>query len=127
MCTSKPKIPAPTPVIERQAYRSPAPREGVSSGDPSRRRRIAGMATSPQGLTSEASTTRRVRMGGDDPLNPTLGGSSSAPNPGSIIVPPVEPVTPVRGAQTPRATGSVWQGAGTPAIEAMARLRRAAY
>lgn len=44
----------PDPVIQRQAYVSPLPR---SSSTSSNRRRIAGMATSAQGVIGAASTT----------------------------------------------------------------------
>lgn len=97
MCVSKPKIPKPAAVIERQAYRTAAPRDSVGGTDANaRRRRLQGIATSSQGDVSAASTTRNV-MGGDTPLNPVIGGgggSSVAVGPASggaavpIIAPP---------------------------------------
>lgn len=48
------KKPVVDPVIERQAYVSPVPRSSSSS---SKRRRIAGMETSSQGVLGPASTT----------------------------------------------------------------------
>jgi len=89
MCLSTPKVPKPTPVIERQPYKDPVSRASLSSGDPdARRRMIAGVATSAQGDTSTASTTRRVALGGDQVLAPVLG---SGPSTGGA---PAAPVTP---------------------------------
>lgn len=99
MCTSKPKIPAPTPVIERQAYKSPVSRASLSSGtDPNARRRlIAGVATSAQGVLEPASTTRRVKVGGDTPMMPSLGGSPSSTG---TAAPAPATSGPTMGAQT---------------------------
>lgn len=80
MC-SKPKIPAATPVIERQPYKTPASREslaGDAAGAETRRRMIAGVATSARGVEAPASTTRRVMAGGDAPIMPVLSGSGGA-------------------------------------------------
>ena len=49
------KPPKPDPVIERQAYVSPAPRTSLSSNN--NRRRVAGVNTSSQGVAGAASTT----------------------------------------------------------------------
>lgn len=110
MC-SRPSIPTPEPVIQRQAYRSPTPRG--SSGDPgdARRRRIAGMETSTQGVTDEASTTRRVKMGGDNSMMPALGGGGAPTTTGSAMAATaatasLTPLGPVRGAQTSPGTGA---------------------
>lgn len=96
MCTSKPKVPKAAPVIQRQAYKSPAPRESLSSGDASAgasRRRIPGLATSAQGDASTASTTRSAF--GGDAINPVIGGGGGA---STVSAPPaigavVSPVT----------------------------------
>lgn len=111
MCTSKPKIPAPTPVIERQAYRNPSPRESVAGGPDAaaRRRRVAGMATSSQGDTSQASTTRRVKMGGDDPLTATLGGGGASV---TTPAPSPDPAGPVSAPQTTPAANRTQNYAG---------------
>lgn len=95
-------MPAPTPVIQRQAYRSPAPRGSVASDDGAeRKRRIAGLATTSQGLTDEASTTKRVKMGGNDALNPSIGGGGgSAALAAAASLAPAPVPGPTRGAQT---------------------------
>lgn len=104
MCASKPKVPKPAPVIQRQAYRSPAPRDTVASSDPNRRRRIPGVATSAQGDTSIASTTRKS-LGGDQALNPSIGGGNGAgvasgvtqPSPSTGVAPVIQAVANKRG------------------------------
>lgn len=96
MCTSTPKVPKPTPVIERQAYRSPAPRESLGSPDAigARRRKMAGIETSALGVTDPASTTRNV-LGGA-PLSPSIGGGGGSPvTPGSVATQPAPIPTPV--------------------------------
>lgn len=83
MCLSKPKIPTPTAVVERQAYKNAPSRASLSTGDSETRRRvIAGVATSANGVANPASTTKRVRTGGDQPLGSVLSG---APSSGTII------------------------------------------
>jgi len=81
MCVARrPRVPAPTPVIERQAYKNAPSRDSLASDDPdARRRKLAGVETSAQGVTEAASTTRRTKAGGDQTLMPTLGGAGSAP------------------------------------------------
>lgn len=78
MCTSKPKVPKPEPVIQRQAYSLPKPRgsESSSAGDAARRRRLMGVATSSQGILDPASTTRSV-LGGEA-IQPSIGGGGGA-------------------------------------------------
>lgn len=98
MCVSKPKIPTPTPVVERQAYKNAPSRGSLSTGDSEARRRlIAGVATSAQGVTSPASTTKRVRAGGDQNVTPVLGG---APSTGGVIEAGGGSTGPTMGAQT---------------------------
>ena len=99
MCVSKPKIPTPTPVVERQAYKNAPSRGSLSTGDSEARRRlIAGVATSAQGVAGPASTTKRVMAGGDTPMGAVLGG---APSIGAIAV-DAPSLTPERGAQRNR-------------------------
>ena len=71
MCMSKPKVPAPTPVIERQPYKNAPSRASLSSGM-DRPRQIPGVVTSARGVLEPASTTKRVMMGGDQQINPLL-------------------------------------------------------
>lgn len=98
MCVSKPKIPTPTPVVERQAYKNAPSRASLSSGDSEARRRlIAGVATSAQGVQNPASTTKRVRAGGDQPLGSVLGG---APSSGTIVPEPAASGGATTAAQT---------------------------
>lgn len=86
MCTAKPKIQAPAPVIERQAYKSPVPRGSLASGDgDARRRMIAGVATSAQGVTTQASTTRKVMAGGDQQIMPVLTGGQTSPTTTPVV------------------------------------------
>lgn len=92
MCVSKPKVPKPTPVVERQAYKSAPSRDSLSSGtDPSlRQRMIAGVATSARGVLEPASTTNRSQFGGDQVLAPLLsgggaGGGFGAPAPSGAV------------------------------------------
>lgn len=59
---NKPKIPEVTPPIERQAYKTPAPRDLSSSSSMDRRR--AGVSTGSQGVTTPVSTTRLPVGGG---------------------------------------------------------------
>lgn len=94
MCLSKPKVPAPAPVIERQAYRDPAPRESLASTDPNMRRRLMGVMTSAQGVTDTASTTRQV-FGGDQTMGVNIGGGSSPVTASPTAVMP----TPTAGVQ----------------------------
>lgn len=75
---NKPKQPAVTPAVQRQAYKNPVSRESLASSDPNARRRLAGVATSAQGVTDAASTTRRVKTGGDQQLSPSIGGGGGA-------------------------------------------------
>ena len=92
MCLSKPKIPQPAPVIERQPYKNPAPFSSFfdpTSAD-ARRRLIAGIVTGPQGDTSQASTTRGVvppgsnsALGGGSVSDTLGGGASMAPGSGT--------------------------------------------
>lgn len=49
------------------------------------RRRAMGVVTSSQGDTSQASTTRNV-LGGDQPLNPSIGGGTVSPAPMPAVV-----------------------------------------
>jgi hypothetical protein len=103
MCMSKPKVPKPQPVIERQAYRSPVPRESLGSDDADRRRRLMGVETGAGGVTGAASTTGRVQFGGDTPMNPTIGGGGGSPiavSPAAAAIAAATPA-PVRGATTP--------------------------
>lgn len=94
MCMSRPKVPAPTPVIERQPYKN-APSRGSLSADDNgqRRRQLSGVATSAQGILEAASTTKRVKMGGDQLLNPSIGGPGAAA--GTIL--DTAPVSPGAG------------------------------
>lgn len=92
MCTSKPKVPKATPVVQRQPYKNAPSRESLASGtDPNTLRRlIAGVATSAQGDTSQASTTKRSQFGGDQVLAPLLGtgegmGAPGAPAPSGAL------------------------------------------
>ena len=99
MCLSAPKVPAPTPVIQRQAYKDPVARGSLASGlDPNAyRRMIAGVATSAQGIGPE-STTRRVLAGGDQVLAPVLGGGPAS---GSVTPAPIASGGgPAQGGQT---------------------------
>lgn len=72
---------------------------------------IAGVATSAQGVTEAASTTRRVKVGGDTPMMPSLGGS-----PSSTIAPAPTPASsgPVVGAQT--GSAKTTSGGGTTGL-----------
>lgn len=99
MCMSRPKVPAPTPVIERQPYKT-APSRASLSGDnnESRRRMIAGVATGAMGLLEPASTTKKVRAGGDQQINPVIGGSG--PSPAVAPVSSAAPSGPTQGVQT---------------------------
>lgn len=110
MCPSKPKVPKPTPVIQRQAYRSPPPRSSVGSGT-DRQRRIPGVVTSTQGDTSTASTTRNA-MGGDQQLSPSIGGGNGAsvgaapaPTGGVVVTLPPGPAVQAAAARRPRGRG----------------------
>jgi len=86
MCVSKPKIPAPTPVIERQAYKNAPSRASLASDDnETRRRAIAGILTSAQGVGEQSSTTKRVRAGGDQNINPIIGGGGGSVTPAAPI------------------------------------------
>ena len=99
MCLSTPKVPAPTAVIQRQAYKDPVSRGSLASGlDPNAyRRMIAGVATSAQGIGPE-STTRRVLAGGDQVLAPVLGGGPAS---GSVTPAPIASGGgPAQGGQT---------------------------
>lgn len=58
---NKTKMPEITPAIERQAYKSPVPRDTISAAE---RRRMAGVTTGSQGVTEPASTTRLPVGGG---------------------------------------------------------------
>lgn len=99
MCVSKPKIPAPVAVIERQPYKSPVSRSSLSSGDSEQRRRmIAGVATSATGVAEAASTTKRVRAGGDQPIMPVL--TSGGQTPITPVIQPIVPIAPVVGPQS---------------------------
>lgn len=104
MCMSKPKVPTPTAVIERQPYKNAPSRASLASGDSEMRRRmIAGIATSAQGVPSAASTTKRVMAGGDQVLAPVLTSGGSNP---TAVLPSPDPVStgPTQGGQTtPRA------------------------
>ena len=99
MCVSKPKIPAPTPVVERQPYKNAPSRESLGGAgfDENRRRMIAGIATSAQGVASPASTTKRVMAGGDQQLMPLLAAQASLPSTGAPS--PTAPAAPVAAAQ----------------------------
>lgn len=44
---------------------------------------IAGVMTSARGLTEPASTTKRAKMGGDQAVNPIVGGGGAASAPGA--------------------------------------------
>lgn len=59
---------APPPVqepVRRQDYRQPVARESIIAGaEASRRRRVAGVSTSSQGVMDAASTTRTLQVGG---------------------------------------------------------------
>lgn len=92
MCVSKPKISAPTAVVERQPYKNATPREALAgTGDAeARRRMIAGVATSARGIAEPASTTKRVRAGGDAPIMPLIGGAP-APLTGAASAPAPSP------------------------------------
>lgn len=80
MCMSRPKVPAPTPIVERQAYKTAPSRSSLYGGNSeARRRTIAGVVTSAQGLLEPASTTKRVMAGGDQIINPVIGGSGPSP------------------------------------------------
>ena len=104
MCASKPKVPAPTPVIERQPYKNAPSRESLSSGL-DRPRQIAGVVTSARGVLEPASTTKRVMMGGDQQINPTLSAPASS---GTILTTSPGPSAPAAttggslGGQRPR-------------------------
>lgn len=106
MCTSKPKIPTPAPVIERQAYKDPASRESLTGANPDRvRRAMMGVMTSAQGVKGPASTTKRVKLGGDQNLAPgfssansngaqSVGGAPPAPVPVLAVSNPITSIKP---------------------------------
>lgn len=121
MCTSKPKIPAPTPVIERQAYKSAPSRESLSSGnDPNARRRaLAGVETSARGVLEPASTTRRVRAGGDQDILPVFGSAPSTPATEALAA--VAPIS--RGAQSANAATGALLPWGARAAAAQAKFK----
>lgn len=129
MC-SKPKVPAPTAVIERQPYKSPNTREALAGGgdNEARRRLIAGIATSARGLTEPASTTKRVRAGGDAPIMPLMGGGSASTT-GAAPAPAPSPApvaaTPAAVAAAVRPKPRVALGAGGMARNIAAMLQRA--
>lgn len=119
MCVSKPKVPAPTPVVERQEYKNAPSRASLASDSSADRRRlIPGIATSAQGVTTQASTTKRVKAGGDQQINPVLGGSgSSGP---SVVETGGGAPSPVRGGQNKAAAASSNQATSfTPGIMPM--------
>ena len=96
---NKPKVPEPEKVVQRQGYKDPVSRASLSSDDAeTRRRMIAGVVTGARGVENMASTTRGVRaLGGDQPLNPLLGGGGGSGG---------TPAAPVSSTQTPGATPS---------------------
>lgn len=58
---NKPKMPELEPIVERQPYKDPVTRAQLSGQyDSNRRRIIAGVATSTNGVSAPASTTRGV-------------------------------------------------------------------
>ena len=102
MCTSKPKIPTPAPVIERQPYKDPVSRASLAPAGASDRMRRAmmGVLTSAQGVKGPASTTKRVKLGGDQNLAPgftsanssgaaSVGGAPPAPTPILAVASPI--------------------------------------
>ena len=124
MCVSKPKVPTPTPVIERQAYKSAPSRASLGTdNNESRRRMIAGVATSAQGVTEAASTTKRVRTGGDQQLNPSLGGTGATPD--LIVAAPVS-VVPAPSPQSSSASRGAFSSNSAPVVAA-ARSRGRPY
>lgn len=120
---SKPKVPTPTAVIERQPYKNAPSRASLSSGGDGemRRRMIAGIATSAQGVPGPASTTKRVMAGGDQVLAPVLSGAGSNP---TAVSDPVG-AGPTQGGQTRKPKAA--SGLLAPAVALIAsRSRRAA-
>lgn len=89
MCLGSPKVPQPAPVVERQAYKTPAAFDSYSSQTDldARRRMIAGVVTGSQGDASVASTTKNPQpnqaLGGGVANDQIGGGSTSAP--GSLL------------------------------------------
>lgn len=93
-------MPAPTPVIERQPYKNAPSRAslGSMSGGSDFTRFIPGIVTSPRGILEPASTTKRVMAGGDQLVNPLLGGAGPSPTvltPGGSASPAPAPTVPL--------------------------------
>jgi len=103
MCVSKPKVPKPPAVIERQPYKMPAARNSVDTGDPNRRRLMMAGVTNPggaQGDTSVASTTA-------NPLGAqTLGGGPPLPLGGGVSTTAAQPILTGSPTAAPTATNA---------------------
>lgn len=92
MCIGTPKVPKPTPVIERQPYKDPVPRSALLAANPDVQRLAnMGVVGSAQGDLTTASTTKRVALGGDQQLAPVLGGSPT----GGVTTPSTPDTSPV--------------------------------
>lgn len=129
MC-SKPKVPQDNTVI-RQPYKTPNTREALAgAGDnETRRRLIAGIATSARGIETPASTTKRVRAGGDAPILPLLGGApgnvTGASPPPAVTPAPAAAQANVTPIAQPRPRPALGSGGMSRNIAAVMQLRRA--
>lgn len=109
---SKPKIPTPTPVVERQAYKSAPTRASLASPGGSTRPSMG--AAVAAGLANPASTTRRVLAGGDQQLMPALGGQASSGAESILTDLPTAPIASGQPNPASRAKTAPWLAAVRP-------------